>query len=830
MMTVLLGVVGFVAITLLAVNVSRDLKLLDSATSDNVQWTLSQTEVEFLELQILLDASSHNTVSDLTLLRRDFDIFYSRIQTLSEASVYAPVRDVIVFSRNLKIIQTYLNDAVPVIDANDAELFAALPALSAKTTEVRKNVRMLSNGGLNFFANESDRRRENVFDTLFQLAVGVAVLLLTLLIFALYLGRLNNQNIRRRRQAIHASKRMNVVTSTALDAVVVADMDGRILDFNAAAVQIFGYSAEDAIGSTLSELIVPDHHREAHAAGMKRMREKGEKRVVGKGRIKLDAKRADGELFPVEFAVQSAETDEGEIFISFLRDISQAVAVEKDLLAARDRALAGEKAKTDFLATMSHEIRTPLNGLLGNLSLLKDTSLNAKQSQYIKNMDTSGKLLMSHISDVLDITKYDAGKLQLRPVVMNLSTLLQDIVDSQSGAASAKNTILSWGWTGISCDWISADNERIQHVLMNIIGNAVKFTRDGEITVDATVLGDIAVSPEIQITVRDTGVGMSETLRLQVFDDFMTGDASYDRDVGGTGLGLGIALRFVKAMGGTIDVQSEEGKGSTFVIHFPIEPVDASSETPYIVERAELKKSAHILLVEDNEINRMVAREMMKAQGHKVTEAHNGKVAVELTATEHFDMIFMDISMPVMDGRAATRAIRASNGPSSKVPIVALTANAVSEEQEAFLSDGMNDILTKPLSREGLIDVISQFSGQSSTEYAPPTATTVFVDLEHLNEMRETLGVNGLNSLLERFRTEMDEAVQVFGTNRSTEEMAQHAHKISGSAATFGAVELHSVLTKIEGAAKRSDPLALSEAVDILPKIWFATQPFLKVE
>ena len=148
-------------------------------------------------------------------------------------------------------------------------------------------------------------------------------------------------------------------------------------------------------------------------------------------------------------------------------------------MAARDRALAGEKAKTDFLATMSHEIRTPLNGLLGNLALLRETRLSAKQARYIKNMDTSGKLLMSHISDVLDITKYDAGKLRLRPVEMNISTLLQDIIDNQSGAASANDTTLQWGWVDAPLTWIRADRDRIQHILMNVIGNAVKFTHGG---------------------------------------------------------------------------------------------------------------------------------------------------------------------------------------------------------------------------------------------------------------------------------------------------------------------------------------------------------------
>ena len=828
--SILLGAVGLAAIVFLSVNVARDLRLLNSASSDNVQWTLSQTEVEFLEFEMLLVTSSHSPVPDLRSVRREFDIFYSRIQTLDQASIYGPARELPEFSSNLSTLQDFLNRTVGTIDASDAVLGAALPKLMQEAFEVRSNVRRLSNSGLNYFANESDRRRNNVSVTLTQMATGVTVLMLALLLLALYLHRLNGQNIRRRREAIQASKRMNVITGTALDAVVVCDVAGQILDFNEAAVQIFGYSAEEAIGNDLGALIVPDHYREAHDAGMQRMRRSGEKHVVGKGRIKLEGKRANGELFPVEFAIQSAETNEGEIFVSFLRDISHRVVAEKELVGARDRALAGKKAKTDFLATMSHEIRTPLNGLLGNLTLLRDTRLSAKQSRYIKNMDTSGKLLMSHISDVLDITKYDAGKLQLRPVVMNLSTLLQDIVDNQSGAASANNSTLAWGWSGASADWIYADKERIQHILMNVIGNAVKFTHDGQITVEVKVMGDIATSPNIQITVRDTGIGMNETLKDQIFDDFMTGDASYDRQVGGTGLGLGIAQRFVKAMGGTIEVESAEGKGSSFAVRLPITPTDAPVKTAPVADNAKHARSIHVLLVEDNEINRVVAREMLEAEGHIVTEAHNGKMALELTENQHFDLIMMDISMPVMDGRAATRAIRASHGPSAQTPIVALTANAMAEEQEAFLSDGMDDILTKPLSRESLFKVVGHYVKRDSHHLHQHESASSLIDPQHLNDLHETLGAVALQSLLDRFGAEVDQILTHLTHDHPLDEVAGHAHRIAGSAATLGAVHLRVALIEVEEAAKRQDIDAVAEGVSRLPEVWAATRPLLKAD
>ena len=778
-----LAAAGVAALIYLMVNVARDLRLLNSARSDNVQWTLSQAEVEFLEYHLHLAARPMQSDADVALLRRKFDIFYSRITTLQQSSIYAELRDVPDFSRNLRIVRTYLDRSVEIIDADNATLIGDLTKLRDRAEDVRANVRSLANSGLNYFAQESDQRRLNVALTLSQLAVGVSVLVLALLAFTLYYNRLSRQNIRRRRETIETSERMKIVTSTALDAVIVTDAFGTILEFNAAAEQIFGHPSTHAIGQELGKLIVPDKHIAAHQAGMKRMREGGEKRVVGKGRIQLDARRADGQIFPVEFAIQQAETQDGAIFVSFLRDISHRVRAEQQLVEARDRALAGEKAKTDFLATMSHEIRTPLNGLLGNLTLLQDTRLNARQGRYIKNMNTSGKLLMSHISDVLDITKYDAGKLQLCPVAMNISTLLQDIVDNQSGAAMAHDTTIEWGWVGPATDWIRADRNRLQHILMNVIGNAVKFTRHGKISILAEITGSPAAGSDLCIRIQDTGIGMSAELQTQIFDDFMTGDSSYDRDVGGTGLGLGIAQRFVKALGGTIKVDSTEGQGSTFAIRFPITPIAAPDEAKRAPEAQTPSRPSSVLLVEDNEINREVAREMLWGAGHSVTEAHNGRDAIEMIKTGQFDLVLMDISMPIMDGSEATRAIRASSDDWARVPIIGLTANAMADEQEAFLRDGMNDILTKPLSREDLIRVIAEHVSHRSAPVidapktpAPGAASTVA--LAYLDELRDTFGVEKLQGLLDRFIGEVDELLTFLDDQgvKDLPETAERAH------------------------------------------------------
>ncbi len=814
-LSILAGALSLCAIAYLSLAVSSDLRLLNSARSDNVQWTLSQSEVEFLEFDSHLREAISETDPDLQLLRREFDIFYSRIKTLSQSGLYENLRQIPVFSTSLASVQQFLNTSVPIIDGSDVMFRAGLADLKSMSTEIRPAVRALSNSGLNYFASDSDRRRISVSTTLTQLAVAVGLLMLVLMVLVIYLGFLNAQNVRRRAEISQTSERMKIVTGTALDAVIVSDEEGRILDFNTAAETIFGHTAEDVIGADLGKLIVPDHHRAAHAAGMQRMRSSGEKRVVGKGRVKLEAKRSNGDIFPVELAIQSAETDDGEIFIAFLRDISHRVKAEQELVEARDLAVAGEKAKTDFLATMSHEIRTPLNGLLGNLTLLSDTRLNTQQWQYVNNMKTSGRLLMSHISDVLDITKYDAGKLQIRPAPMNMNALLQDIVDSQVGAAGANNSVLEWSWKGPAVGWINADRERIQHILSNMIGNAVKFTVDGRIAVEAQLLDHAGKTPELLVGVRDTGIGIEAELQPRIFDDFVTGDSSYDRDVGGTGLGLGIARRFVKALGGQIGMQSTHGEGSFFWVRFPIEPTEAPVAAPEAKRTSAVGQSRRVLIVEDNEINRSVVRQMLEKAGHSVREAHDGRAGVRLSEAEHFDLILMDISMPVMDGRAATRAIRQGKGASAEVPIIALTANAMADEQKAFLSDGMNAVLTKPLSRDALHAVVQKWSGT-----VHPQITAVSAD--HLAELRDTVGDETFASLINRFSEEIDAEIEWFANvaSRDPGDVRKRAHKAAGSAATFGAKQLRAVFIEIETAAAAGDDAQIAKSCAALSATW----------
>ncbi|MGB5864864.1 MAG: ATP-binding protein [Sulfitobacter sp.] len=803
---VVAGLVVLLAIAFLTWSVRSKIEELSSASSDNVQWSLSQTEVEFQEFSGRIRVGA-----DLAGIRRRFDIFYSRINTVSTAQVFEELRQDAEFSATLDKIRNWLDTVVPYIDAPDVELTSNMPRLAGLVQDIRPEVRKLSNSGLKIFARNADRQRADVALTMTELALALAALIATLGLSVLHLVRLNKKLLRKESEQRQTATRMNTVLNTSLDGVIVSDDAGNIIEFSPAAEEIFGHRAQDVIGHELGAIIVPDHMRAGHDAGMERMRKGGEKRVVGKGRVQLEAKRADGSIFPVELAIQSAVTPQGDIFIAFLRDITQQKADEAELVDARDKAIAGEKSRSEFLATMSHEIRTPLNGLLGNLSLMRDTAVSTKQDTYMRNMETSGRLLLSHVSDVLDITRYDSGKVSANLEPMNISDLLQDIIDSQSGMASTQETTLDWGWNGPAQHWITSDSDRLQHVLMNLIGNAVKFTKRGRVSVTVGWQND-----EITFEIEDTGAGIPEELQDRIFDDFVTGNAAYDREVGGSGLGLSIAKRFVHVLGGEIDVASVVGQGSTFRVTVPARQAQAAPQNNHSTNSDAAPAPQRVLVVEDNEINRFVVREMLQADGHHVSEAHDGQQGVDMAAAEKFDLILMDISMPVLDGRSATRQIRQSNGASSHTRIIALTANAMPSEREDFLAHGMNDVLTKPLKKSELRTAMG--------EQAEPTLheASALVDHAHMMETYEVVGPENFPKLLARYSGEVDQMITWLQSDAHLDrvEIAAQAHKIAGSAALFGATSFRAALLSIEEAANAGEDAQLEAVIATLPDLW----------
>lgn len=815
----------------LSQQVISDLERQQSASSDNVQWTLTQVEVDYLGFVLALEQHLHDpdgpvpTNPDLSNLRRQFDVFYSRVDTLKQSRLFRELRQNPSFAGPLDLLSDFLDRSVPFIDGSQEDLTEAIPAIWRDASAYRNDVRDLSLSALAYFASTSDDRRKATTVTLAQLAALSATLLMVLTMASVYLLHVNRVMHRRENELVQTNHRMNTVLHTSLDAVIVSNSWGRVVEFNPAAEKIFGFSASEARGRTIGELIVPAHLRKAHNEGMKRMSGGGERHVVGKGRVQVEAMRKNGEIFPVELALQSATYDDQEVIIGFLQDISRRVAAEAEVISTRDKALASEKAKSEFLTVMSHEIRTPLNGLLGNLSLLKNTGPNGTQQKFISNMEVSGEILLNHVDSVLDIARFEAGKLSILREPTDLGELMQEIVDGQNGYAASRGNVIEWHWSGPPQPAVSTDKQRLRQILLNLVGNAIKFTENGQITLEVSreEQGRKNVPSTYEFRVIDTGTGIAEEKQDLIFEDFHTNDSSIGRSAGGTGLGLGIARRFTNAMGGEIGVESMPGEGSVFWVRVPMHEAQPSHFRQRESGEAENTSPLDLLVVEDNEINLVLIVNMLEMDGHRVTTARNGAEGVAAANAGRFDAILMDISMPVMDGPTATRTIRADGGKCADIPIIAVSANVLPQAVKSFREAGMTAFLGKPIKLSSLRGALGAVMDETASRDIDTT-----LQEDPLESLRRNLGDDVTKDFLVRFIEEADEVIKNLCPDpalpEATTELAAQCHKLAGSAAIFGAFDLRDVLIEIENAVKTGALHDISDRVDAAGHAWSSTR------
>ncbi|MBI1291790.1 response regulator [bacterium] len=410
------------------------------------------------------------------------------------------------------------------------------------------------------------------------------------------------------------------------------------------------------------------------------------------------------------------------------RDVTDRKQHEADLIAARDAAEAATRAKSEFLATVSHEIRTPLNGIIGMANLLVDSPLSEEQSDQARTVVQSAEALLSLINDILDLSKVEAGKMEVRNEPFELSLVCEEVIRLLSSRATCKYLELKLHFPDRLPRHVEGDNRRLRQILLNLIGNALKFTDRGEVRLSVDGKADGEDRFVYTFRIKDTGPGIPEGQRHRLFLAFGQLDSTSTRRHGGTGLGLAICRKLVELMGGTIGVESEPGRGSTFWFTLPLALVPEPAAPSTIVA----KLTAHrlvmpdgspprLLLAEDNMINQRVAKTMLSRLGCEVDVASHGVEAVEKVSRAKYDVILMDCQMPEMDGYDATRAIRALPSSKGTAPIIALTANAMEGDREKCLEAGMNDFLTKPLSDSDLVNSLKRWLPEGSLRPRPIT-------------------------------------------------------------------------------------------------------------
>ena len=836
MMLIVLGVVGLALVAGLGLQLADKVKLLRAAPRDNTQYTLFQTQTEYMALKAAWLESGGRAGPGADDLRKRFDIFYSRVNLLKTWSIGREVRRDPVVSRHLENLDRLLNNGAAIIDAGKHASLPGWQQLGTQIHTVQSDVDGIVHRSLQQFALQSDNERAE-FEQLYLALATLVTFLGLLLASAMVNMQRKASTLRKQSVSLEESRQqLQATVASALDAVIIADKDGCIVDWNDEAAACFGYRREQAVGRNMAELIVPAAMRGAHEAGMKRYLETGEPRVIG-NRIEINAQHATGHEFPIELAVGSARTSSGPIFIAFARDISDRKAKQEELSVAAERAKAGEKAKSAFLAVMSHEMRTPLNGILGTLELMCDTPLNPRQRALVETANMSGELLLDLINNVLDLSKMDAGKLELRQEQFDLRLMLQQLHQIIAPSLQENSNCISITIDDRIPSGIETDPSRLRQAIINLLSNANKFTSHGSVSIDCQLepSGTSADQALLRFSVSDTGIGIPNHRLGELFQEFSQIDPSFRRRQGGTGLGLSITRRTVEAMGGKIGFTSTEGYGSTFwftvpvglVVSFAVSHVDAA-DSEALAAPAASKTAGRILVAEDNFTNAMVVTDMLEAAGHQVVHAKNGKEAVAAHRNGKFDLVLMDISMPEMDGIEATLLIRAAELEDGKppLPIVALTANAMPDEMERFHMAGMDGCLTKPIRKQKLLDAVQSILGScdspeqeagktmnTQTTEAPVIDHAVLEELEQATN--PALVARVLDKYLEEAAAKLHAARDAAGAG-DLDTLQKMAHSLSGSSSTVGACRLQQLVASIEAHCINGDAeLALALAREL---------------
>jgi len=525
--------------------------------------------------------------------------------------------------------------------------------------------------------------------------------------------------------------------------------------------------------------------------------------------------RKDGTRLDVNLAVTAVCNPEGAFqgLLCIATDITARKSLEREFRRSNEKLLSQTKsaeeanlAKSDFLAAMSHEIRTPMNAVLGMADLLWESKLDAEQIQYVDVIRHAGANLLLLINDILDLSKIEAGRLELERIEFQLEKVVDETVEVVSLRARAKGLSLKRHSSPDVPTVLVGDPNRLRQILINILGNAIKFTDSGAI--ELGVRNHESGRPgEIEFLISDTGIGIPADKLETIFDDFTQADTSTTRRYGGSGLGLGISRRLVETMNGRLTVTSSVGKGSTFRFNaqFQMAPVGGREAPPELLkpppsvsdgeQAGRLGKPLRILLVDDAADNRLLVRAYLKGSGHRLDIAEDGKAAVDRFRVGDFDLILMDMQMPVMDGLTATRAIRSIERQwgTAAVPIIAITANARAQDIEKSHQAGCNVHLSKPISKLKLFHVIEDY---------------------RIRGWRETIGIEmqpGLEEITPGYLAARREEVPVLMALLAASDfkrIAHLAHRIKGTGTSYGFGELSRISAALEAAAERRDSSA----------------------
>ncbi len=619
--------------------------------------------------------------------------------------------------------------------------------------------------------------------------------------------------------SIENEKKITKIINAALDAVIIINDKGHIIHWNPQAVKTFGWTKEEVLHKEMGQFIIPHQHRKAHADGMVHYNRTGEGPVLN-NRIEITAIRKSGETFDVELTVMPIELPNNTIFAAFIRDITDAKKAKQALIEAREKAEASVKAKERFLANMSHEFRTPLNAIYGMGELLERTSISSKQQQYLDVLKVSAQNLMVIVNDVLDASKIDSDILEIEKIGFRLRDILFNIIQAEKTKIIAKDIELEWHLDRKVAPVLIGDPVRLHQILLNLTSNASKFTPEGKVELLAELVETNDTHQTIQFSVKDTGIGIEQEKIETIFESFRQEDESITRRFGGTGLGLSISKKLVELFGGTLEVESEKNVGTCFFFTLKLAigtdaDLPKSKDVQPFLERI---KGIDVLLVEDHDLNQFWATKILEEYEMKVSLAVNGVEAVEMVRQNQYDIILMDMHMPEMDGLEATRIIR--NELKSTVPIIALTANSITQDRNECIKVGMNDFLSKPFESAVLIKIMHRLLVEKNVETEEASLPLYNLEkLERQTNNNQDFMKKMILMFVQRLPSSMDE-IEQHHQQQDWERVYAIAHKLKPSIDMLDIVQLKTTIRAIEEAAKyQKDLETLPEHVQTLRRV-----------
>ena len=630
----------------------------------------------------------------------------------------------------------------------------------------------------------------------------------------------------------------------SIESMMVTDSKGNILRVNSAFTRVTGYSSSEVVGKNPHVLSSGRHDKAFYRSLWDELLEKGQ----WSGEIYN--RRKNGEIYPERLTITAVRDEHSATshYIAHFVDISDQKAHELQLKQARKLAEQASEAKSRFLATMSHEIRSPLNAVVTMSSLLQESDLTPEQVKFVDIVNQGGQTLMALINNILDFSKIESNHLELMNSWFDLKFTVESVVELLACQVDQKSVVLQRDISDRIVGQYWGDELRIRQILTNLISNAIKFTERGGVTVRLFPASDNSVVLEVE----DTGIGFDSHDQKAIFAEFVQLDSDDSRRFGGSGLGLAITRRLVEMMDGKITVTSEPGKGTCFNVILPLcQPADGSAPllekgtantgfsgaepprsadlSPVQAFSQECSAKYQVLLVEDNATNRAVALALLNRENIETTVAENGAMALELAESQPFDLILMDLAMPVMDGIKATRAIRSRPGANQHTAIIALTANAFAEDKQRCLDAGMDDYIAKPLNVTLFRQKLNQWLGNNQADFgqnqpspkeiSPPVAQLTdghgdsdnylaMLDDKVMAQLSRDLSWNVLVEIIQLYIDETEKRVQVMA--KAVNEMdwsvlESEAHQLKSSSGSIGATLVQQRALAIERAARAGD-------------------------